>query len=66
MKLEYKNYASAITAERLIKLMVITLDGENEEYNTAVKIIVLDGPDVEITVRLDCWNFLGPKCFVSV
>lgn len=48
LKLEYKNYASAITSERLIKLMVMNLDGENGDYNTAVKTIVLDAPDIDI------------------
>lgn len=59
MKLEYKNYASAITSERLIKLMVVTTDHKNEEYRTAVKTIVLDRPDVEIKVRQDCGNLFG-------
>lgn len=50
MKLEYRNYASAITAERLIKLTVMTMNNECGEYNQAEKKIVLDGPDVEIKV----------------
>ncbi|XP_075882355.1 protein-glutamine gamma-glutamyltransferase 2-like [Nelusetta ayraudi] len=48
LKLEHKNYAPVITSERLIKVTLMTLDGEHEEYNTAVKTIVLDGPDIEI------------------
>lgn len=66
LKLEYKNYASAITSERLIKVTVMTLDGENEDYNTAVKTIVLDVPDIEIKVRLDCWAFSFGHVFVSL
>lgn len=32
----------------------MTLDGQNEDYKTAVKTIVLDGPDIGIQVRLHC------------
>lgn len=59
LKLQYKSYASTITSERLIRVMVMTLDGENEDYKTAAKTIVLDGPDIEIKVQLDC----GASCW---
>lgn len=67
LKLKYKSYASSITSERLIKLIAMTLNEGNEDYNTAVKTIVLDGPDIEIKVQLDHGAFsCGQTVFESV
>lgn len=30
------------------------MDFKNKEFKTAVKTIVLDGPEIDIKVRLDC------------
>ncbi|XP_035513294.1 protein-glutamine gamma-glutamyltransferase 2-like [Morone saxatilis] len=48
LRLEYHQYGSAITSDRLIQLAAITIDKETIDYHKAEKTIVLDEPDMEI------------------
>ncbi|XP_054638083.1 protein-glutamine gamma-glutamyltransferase 2-like, partial [Dunckerocampus dactyliophorus] len=48
LKLEYDNYGSVITSDRLIQLSAITIDKQTIDYHKAEKTIVLDEPSIEI------------------
>ncbi|XP_076596960.1 protein-glutamine gamma-glutamyltransferase 2-like [Chaetodon auriga] len=48
IRLEYDQYGSVITSDRLIQLSAVTVDKQTVEYHKTEKTIVLDEPDIEI------------------
>lgn len=48
LKLEYTQYGSALTPDRLIKLSAFAIDKATRHYHKADKTIVLDEPELEI------------------
>ena len=53
LKLEYDQYGSALTPDRLIQLSAFAIDKETRMYHKADKTIVLDVPDLDIKVWED-------------
>lgn len=56
LKLEYDQYGSKITSDRLIKLSAIAIDRETMDFRKAEKTIVLDEPDI----RIEVWERSAP------
>lgn len=50
LTLEYENYGSVITSDRMIHVSAFTIDNQDTDYHKAEKTIVLDEPDIEIKV----------------
>ncbi|XP_053705327.1 protein-glutamine gamma-glutamyltransferase 2-like [Synchiropus splendidus] len=51
LHLQYDNYGSVITPDRLILLSVIAIDKQTIEYHKAEKTIVLDEPSIDIKLE---------------
>lgn len=56
LKLEYQSYGNALTSDRLIQLLAVTINKQTTDFTKAEKTVVLDEPDIKIKVSMNVFE----------